>query len=190
MMDLSFTEHSYKKDETTGIEHIQKSVGAITVCLDDKDANHTLFIRFRDEGMDSRYPNYQSVIPPKFNYFMECNRLQLLKSVNRMIQFTCVSGLTALNLSPDKMTISANDSDFGIGANEVLPCQFKSPLLSFPEMKIGLKCSIVASILKRITSERVCFSFIDSTQACIIQPKPQPEVEDLKFLIMPMLTND
>lgn len=190
IMDLAFTEYKYEKDDIKKEEYIQKSVGAITVNVNEKDANHTLFIRFRNEGMDSRYPNYNSVIPIDYYYFLDCDRLQLLKSVGRMMQFACSNGMVVLNISPEKMTISADDHNYEVGANEELPCKFSSPHLKFPELKVGLKGWIVASLLRRMTSERVCMSFVDSTHPCIMQPKPQPDVEDLTFLIMPMLCND
>lgn len=190
MMDLAFTEHTYSHDEDTNKEHFQKSVGAITINVNADDPNHTLFIRFRNEGMDSRYPKYQSVIPSEFYYFLECDRLQLLKSISRLIPFTYSSGMVVFSLSPEKMTISASDHDYEVGANEEFPCQFSSPHLKFPELKIGLKGYMVASLLRRMTSERVSLSFVDVARACIMQPKPQPDVEDLTFLMMPMLVND
>lgn len=190
MMDLVFTEYKYKKDEGTDESHEQKAVGMFTACLDENDANHTLFVRFRDAAMDSRYPNYMSVIPPKFTYFLECDRIALLKSVNRLMHFTNDSGMIVFNLNPDKMTISAECKDFEMGASEELQCEFTAPGISLsfkPELKVGFKACIVASLLKRMTSERVLMSFIDSSRACILEPESQPDVEDLTFLMMPMI---
>ncbi len=189
MMDLSFTEYKYKEDEGTEEIHEQKSVGAFTVCLDENDVNHTLFVRFRDEAMDCRYPNYQSVIPPTFTYFLECDRISLLKSVNRLMHFTSVSGMIVFNLNSQKMTLSAECPDFEMGASEELPCEFTAPHAE-PKLKVGFRGCLVASLLKRLVSESVCMSFRDSASACIMEPKPQPDVEDLTFLMMPMLIND
>jgi DNA polymerase-3 subunit beta len=187
MMDLAFTEYKYEKEVGTEKEHKQKAVGAFTVCLDEKDANHTLFVRFRDAAMDGHYPNYQSVIPPTFTYFLEFDRISLLKSVNRLMHFSNDSGMLVFNFNPNKMTISAECKDFEMGASEELPCELTSPVFEEPELKVGFKGCIIASLLKRMVSERVLMSFRDSIGACIMEPQPQPDVEDLTFLIRPML---
>lgn len=186
MMDLNFTEYKHECNEKQDTIFEQEAVGAFTASLDENDPIHTLFVRFRDEAMDSRYPNYMSVIPPEFKISMECDRVDLLKSVNRLIRFTSPSGMLVFYIKQDKITISAEDKDFEIGASEELPCE----VTSSKELKIGFKGSTVASILKRVTSSRIFMQFIDSSRACVIQPQPQSNVEDLTFLMMPMLIND
>ena len=187
MMDLAFTEYKYQKDDKAKKEYKQYAVGTFVVCLDEKDPNHTLFVRFRDASMDGRYPNYQSVIPPTYTYFLEFNRISLLKSVNRLIHFSNDSGMLVFNFNPNKMTISAECKDFEMGASEELPCELTSPVFEGPELKVGFKGCIIASLLKRMVSERVLMSFRNNIGACIMEPQPQPDVEDLTFLIMPML---
>lgn len=186
VMELNFTEYKYEKDDIKKEEHIQDSVGTFTAYLDEDDIDHTLYVRFRDPAMDSRYPKYQSVIPQNFNYYLELDRIDLLKSINRLIPFTNDSGMLTFYMTPEQLTISAQDKDYEMGASEELPCEFTSG----QNLRMGFKGRNMASLLKRMNTERVYMNIVDSSCACIMQPKPQPDVEDLTFLMMPMLCND
>jgi len=189
MMELRFTEQNYKLIETKSLneERIQKSVATFTVQMDEDDPDHILFVRFRNECMDSRYPNYASVIPEEFNHYMTCDRKKTLKSINRMLQFANLSGMLRFQIEEDKVSITCSDSDSEIGADEQIPCTFTGLL---PKLGIAFRGSTYASILKRITSENVRISYVDSFAPCIFEPEPQPGVENIRFLLMPMYGGD
>lgn len=189
MMELGFTEYRYG-DTGTENEYEQKALGCFTVNLDEEDPYHILFVRFRDYAMDSRYPNYMSVVPTSVNYKMECDRKQLLKSINRVVQFANHRfRMLRFTLVSDKMKLSADDNDFEVGACEEMPCRFKllkGVDLYKGEMRVAFRGDSIASILQRITTEKVVISYVDSSRACIIQPDPQPSVEKVTFILMPM----
>jgi len=80
-------------------------------------------------------------------------------------------------------------------AEEMLPCTCAKtdgtsliPDLNF--MQIGMKGRTMIQTLRALQSEKVVFKLIDSTRAIIIHPVPQPDVEDITMLLMPMLCND
>lgn len=173
MLGLSFTEN--------------KAVGVLSVQMDSDDPSHYLFIRFRDCEMDSRYPNYLSVIPSSFDYFITCDRKQLLKSVNRMLNFVNPMKVIRFSINEEKLSLSCGYKDDEVGANEEIPCSFDGPQPKFSFALNGINC---ASILKRISSNQVRINCVDSNTACIFEPEPQPSVESVKFLLMPMYDNE
>lgn len=185
MLDLAFTEH--KRECRNKDEWYQDAVGNLSVQLDADDPNHYLYIRFNNDAMNSRYPKYLSVIPRSFDYFITCDRKQLLKSINRMLNFVNPTSIIRFSANEEKLHLSCDYFDDEAGANEEIPCSFNGPQ---PNFRIALKGSTCASILKRISSNQVRINCVDSNTACIFEPEPQPSVESFKFLLMPMYDSE
>lgn len=143
--------------------------------------------------VDGRYPAYWSVIPDYRHFEMCLDRLQLIKSVDRLSFFSVSSGLERFSLNADNtVRINAEDADFEYAAEESLPCDIKRT--DGKEygggVSFGMKGVSLSETLKVLPSEKVVFSVIDSTRAIIIQPATQPDTEELTMLLMPMLIND
>ncbi len=167
----------------------QKPVGSFFVELDTEDRLHTLFVRFNDYSMECRYPKYHSVIPDYYNYCVECDRKELLRSVSRMNDFAFRSTLK-FSITPDTLTMSCRNEDYEIGADETIPCtlEIKTPLK--PICDTGFNGNSLVSILKRISTDSVRLCFVDATNAVLIYPEPQPSVEQETFLLMPLFLSN
>lgn len=141
--------------------------------------------------VDSRYPNYNNVIPLDFNYEMSIDRRLLIKSVDRLSLFTSDSGMIVISIEKDKIHLCANYVAFGMGGEESIPCEFKVYATNLESvLRLGANSSNLSSILKAIQSENVIFKFQDASRGFVIMPEPQPDVEEITMLLMPMLLSD
>lgn len=139
--------------------------------------------------IEGRYPNYDSVIPKTFNHDFTINRANLMKSLDRLSQFSGPSGLIRFELSQaiktDTLKMTAEDKDFSLQAVEALPCTYAGNTF-----KIGFQDFRLLRTLRNIISTDVVFNIVDKSRAVIIAPTVQPEAEEITMLIMPMLVND
>lgn len=139
--------------------------------------------------IEGRYPNYESVIPTKFSREFTINRANLIKSLNRLSQFTSNSGLIIFELiqaiKTDTLKMTAEDKDFSMQAVEVLPCTYAGDIF-----KIGFQDFRLLRILKNLASTDIVFNIVDRSRAIIITPTIQPDSEEVTMLLMPMLIND
>ena len=83
------------------------------------------------------------------------------------------------------MTLSAQDIDFSISAQETIPCQFEGESIN-----IGFKAPLLVDILNGISSNEVRLQLADPSRAGIILPLENEENEDMLTLLMPMLINE
>ena len=142
-------------------------------------------ITITGKPIEGRYPNYNSVIPTTFYKEFTANRTTLIKSFERLSQFTSTSGLITLELRYGKLTMTAADKDFELSAKETLPITYTGELF-----KIGFKDHYLLQLLKNIASTDVVFNIVDQSRAVIVSPSIQPENEEITMLMMPMLVND
>ena len=162
------------------------SVGQIKMKLEE-DTEHELTIYFR--GIEGRYPNYNSVIPENYDKNVSVDRIQLIKSVNRAMLFCNDSNMMArFSIYNGKIQINAKDDDFEIGSDENVPCQ--TNCINGLPVTIGLKTNSIMDLIKKVTASRILIKFSDPSRCIIIEPDPQPEVENLTLLCMPMYIND
>lgn len=139
--------------------------------------------------VDGRYPDYTSVIPEHSSYEMLIDRRALTKSLDRLVLFSNESNnLVRLTVSRDKLKLMTEDSDFELEGEETLPCDCN--LATDVTMKIGMKATLLSKTLKTMSTEKVAIHFENSNRAIIINPQPQPDNEELTYLLMPMLCND
>jgi len=136
--------------------------------------------------IQGRYPNYDSVIPTTHTKECQVKRISLIKSIERLMQFTPdSSGLIVVYMENEKMRLETKDCDFAVEANETIPCQYKGD-----KLRIGYKDEGIIKILKNLNAEYVTFYCTDESRASIVQPTIQAENEDALMLIMPMLVSD
>jgi len=141
--------------------------------------------------IEGKYPQYWSVIPLRHDFKMLVERRPLVKSLDRLSLFSSESGLTCLNISQDTLRLNASYADLELAAEEQLPCEFSKIDGGHPSpYKIGLKGSSLSEVLKVLGSDKVMFLLGPASRALIVQPVPQPDVEELTMLLMPMLLND
>ena len=136
--------------------------------------------------VEGRYPNYNSVIPTNNPNKVTLDRLNFLNAVKRVSVFSNPSSnLVKMQLSEDKIIITAQDMDYLTAAEESITCQYPgSP------MSIGFKAPFLVDILNNIPSTEVVLELSDPSRAGIIVPVENEENEEMLTLIMPMMLNE
>jgi len=166
---------------------LPKENGTVEVKFDENNAyitmsNFVMICRF----VEGRYPNYNSVIPQNNPNNVTLDRLALLNALKRVSVFSNpASSLVKLQLSEDKIVVSAQDIDFLTSAEEMIPCQYNGNV-----MNIGFKAVFLIDILNNIPSTDVKLELSDPSRAGIILPAENEENEDMLTLLMPMMLND
>jgi DNA polymerase-3 subunit beta len=161
--------------------------GNIEINFDENNAyismsNYKMVCRF----VEGRYPNYNSVIPQNNSNSVILDRLTLLNALKRVSVFSNPSiGLVKLQLSEEKIVITAQDIDFLTAAEETISCTYEGNV-----MNIGFKAVFLIEILDNIPSSDVRIELSDPSRAGLILPVEQEENEDMLTLLMPMMLND
>jgi DNA polymerase-3 subunit beta len=166
---------------------LPKESGMVELKFDENNAyvlmsNYTMVCRF----VEGRYPNYNSVIPKENPFSVTLDRLSLFNALKRVaVSSNPASGLVKLQLSEEKIVVSAQDIDFSISAYERAKCQYDGE-----DIEIGFKSVFLLEILANLGSEEVVMELADPTRAGLFLPgATDNESEDLLMLLMPMMIN-
>lgn len=161
--------------------------GEVCVSFDDKNIIFEMpTYHMICRQIEGRFPNYNGVIPQNNPYEIILDRHQFISSIKRIIAFANQGTyLVKLSISTGKMTLSAQDIDFSISAQETIPCQFEGEPIN-----IGFKAPLLVDILNGISSNEVRLQLADPSRAGIILPLENEENEDMLTLLMPMLINE
>ncbi len=136
--------------------------------------------------IEGHYPNYRSVIPQGNPNEATLNRQALLSVLRRVMIFSNVnSALVKLTFEMGSLSVSSQDIDFSMSAEEKMLCDFNGT-----PMRIGFKGPFLTDLLNNLQSDEVVFRLSDATRAGIIVPATQPEGEEVLMLLMPMMLND
>lgn len=143
---------------------------------------------------DGIYPKYWSVIPADDRIQAEVivDRKALIKSIDRLIIFANDSSemvKASISGETNTITLTASDKDFELDGEETIPCEYVNKYC-MPSLHIGIKAPNVASLLKQLTTQQVLFRFVDDKCGFLIEPIPQPDVEKVTMLQMPMFLSD
>ena len=161
--------------------------GEVSLIFDENHAviklsKYSMLCRF----VEGRYPNYNSVIPVDNPNKVTLDRLNFLNAVKRVSVFSNPSSnLVKMQLSEDKILITAQDIDYLTAAEEMITCQYAGTAMS-----IGFKADFLADILNNIPSTEVIIELSDPSRAGIIVPVENEVNEEMLTLIMPMMLND
>jgi len=136
--------------------------------------------------VEGNYPNYNSVIPKNNPRKVTIDRVEFYNTLKRVSVFSNqASNLVKLQLKGNQATVSAQDIDFSISANERIKCQYDGD-----EIEIGFKSVFLLEILANISSQDVLIELADPTRAGLFLPaESENKSEDLLMLLMPMMIN-
>ena len=136
--------------------------------------------------VEGNYPNYNSVIPKNNPRKVSVDRVEFYNTLKRVSVFSNqASNLVKLHLTGNQVTVSAQDIDFSISANERLKCLYDGD-----EIEIGFKSVFLLEILANISSQDVMIELADPTRAGLFLPaEAENASEDLLMLLMPMMIN-
>jgi DNA polymerase-3 subunit beta len=161
--------------------------GEVKVSFDDKNIIFEMpTYHMICRQIEGRFPNYNGVIPQNNPHEIILDRHQFISSIKRIIAFANQGTyLIKLSITSGRMTLSAQDIDFSISAQETIPCQFEGESIN-----IGFKAPLLVDILNGISSDEVRLQLADPSRAGIILPFENEENEDMLTLLMPMLINE
>lgn len=166
---------------------LPKEENEVMVEFDDKNAFFTLSnYKLVSRLVEGNYPSYNSVIPTNNPNKLTIDRLELYNALKRVALFSNqASNLIKLELKGNQLTVSAQDIDFSISANERLNCQYEGD-----DMEIGFKSSFLIEILSNLASTDVLVELSDPSRAGILFPaEKENDDEDVLMLLMPMMIN-
>lgn len=136
--------------------------------------------------IEGKYPRYESVIPQDNPNCVTVNRAAMLSTLRRVLIFSnASSSLIKLQLDNSRMTVSCQDIDFSMSAEETLLCDYSAMPLS-----IGFNGAFLLEVLNNMEGEEIVMKIADSSRACVVVPAERTEDEDILMLIMPMLLGD
>lgn len=173
----------------------EKALNLVVKALDGKECELAVsedHVRFKSGNtivitrlINEQYPNYESVIPRENDKVLHVSKDQMLATVRRVSIFSSTTTRQIrLELSPDKLTIRAEDLDMSSEARETVTCDY-----SQDEMEIGFNAKYLADVLNNVDGNDVRFEFSSPNRAGIVKPSELNENEEVLMLVMPVMLN-
>ena len=140
--------------------------------------NYSLNCRF----IKGNFPDYNRVIPQNNPYTLTVDRVNFLNAVRRVGVFVDPAhGLVKFKITPDKLTLKAQDNNFCTNAVESLPCDFTGS-----EMVIGFSSAFLIEIINTLSTSEIQLRLSDPARPGVFVPTENPENTELLMLLMPM----
>jgi DNA polymerase-3 subunit beta len=149
------------------------------------------FFTFDDTSLvcrliDSRYPDYNAVIPVDNPNLLTLPRTDLQSSLKRIaIYANKTTNQVILNITNDSLTISAQDLDFSNEATEQLNCTYEGEPIT-----IGFNAKFLVEMLGVLESDEIKMELSTPTRAGILLPAEETEGEEILMLVMPVMLSN
>ncbi len=166
---------------------LPKESGEIKVEFDSKNVLFTLKnYKVVCRLIEGNYPNYNAVIPAANPNKVIVDRLELLNGIRRVaVCSNQATNLIKLEISAGKITLTAQDLDFSVSANESLSCNYEGS-----DIAIGFKSTFLVEILAHTETPSVLVELADSTRAGVFKPiYDDKQPSEVLMLLMPMMIN-
>lgn len=164
-----------------------KEEDAIRVSFDSKNArfdlkSHTLVCRL----IEGNYPNYNAVIPAANPNKLLVDRIELMNGIKRVaVCSNPTTNLIRMDIADNRITLTAQDIDFSMSANETIACSYDGQPIS-----IGFKSTFLVEILSNVDTPTVLIELADSTRAGVFKPVyDDKQSSSTLMLLMPMMIN-
>ncbi len=164
-----------------------KEDGEIKMSFDKNNAmftleHSTLICRL----IEGNYPNYNAVIPTANPNKMLIDRIELVNGIKRVaVCANPTTNLIRMDIADNKVTLTAQDLDFYVSANESLSCSYEGTTIT-----IGFKSTFLVEILSNIETPTVLVELADSSRAGVFKPVyDDKQASSTLMLLMPMMIN-
>ena len=164
-----------------------KEDGDIQMSFDKNNAkfclkNSTLVCRL----IEGNYPNYNAVIPTANPNKMLIDRIELVNGIKRVaVCANPTTNLIRMDIADNKGTLTAQDLNFYVSANESLSCSYDGEPIT-----IGFKSTFLVEILSNIETPTVLVELADSTRAGVFKPVYGDKPSGLTLMLLrPMMIN-
>jgi DNA polymerase-3 subunit beta len=136
--------------------------------------------------IDSRYPDYNAVIPTDNPNVLLVNRGDFQSSLKRIaIYANKTTNQVVLNIGEGSLTVSAQDLDFSNEAMEQMACSYEGdPIV------IGFNAKFLVEMLGVMEGEEIRLELSTPTRAGILVPEDSPEGEEILMLVMPVMLSN
>ena len=119
--------------------------------------SHTLVCRL----IEGNYPNYNAVIPSNNPNKVLVDRIELVNGIKRVaVCSNPTTNLIRMDIADNRITLTAQDIDFSVSANETISCSYDGQPIS-----IGFKSTFLVEILSNMDTPTVVVELADSTRA-------------------------
>ena len=136
--------------------------------------------------MESRYPNYNAVIPKNNPFYVVFDKKEMLDILRRVSLFSSnASNLVEIKKNGIFLTVSASDEDFAVsGEDQVCIADAQCE----DNFHIGLNSTYFQKCINPIPSDTIRMQLLDPTRAVVLTAdEPAPKV---LTMCMPMLLNN
>ena len=164
-----------------------KEENAVKVAFDKKNvvfnlSGSTLVCRL----IEGVYPNYNAVIPAANPNKLLVDRIELVNGIKRVaVCSNPTTNLIRMDIADNKITLTAQDIDFSMSANETISCSYDGQ-----PMSIGFKSTFLVEILSNVDTPTVLIELADSTRAGVFKPVyDDKQTSTTLMLLMPMMIN-
>jgi len=128
--------------------------------------------------LDTKFPDYQAVIPHEGEIFIYVDRIGLLEAMRKMVILSNEHyRAVKVSLENNAMSLTSTNPDLG-DANETMEVEYNSN-----RIEVGFNARYFIDVLQTMESERVSLGFIDSSKPCILRGEAD---KGFLGLIMPM----
>lgn len=136
--------------------------------------------------IEGSYPNYNAVIPTNNPNKVLVDRIELLNGIKRVaICSNPTTNLIRMDISQNRINLTAQDIDFSLSANETISCSYDGAPIT-----IGFKSTFLVEILSNIDTPTIVVELADSTRAGVFKPVyDDKQPSETLMLIMPMMIN-
>lgn len=136
--------------------------------------------------IEGNYPNYNAVIPTANPNKVLVDRVEFLNGIKRVaVCSNPTTNLIRMDISDNKVNLTAQDIDFSVSANETISCSYEGQ-----NVTIGFKSTFLVEILSNIDTPTVVVELADSTRAGVFKPVyDDKQSSESLMLLMPMLIN-
>ena len=166
---------------------LAKEEDAVEVTFDAKNVtfqlkNFKLVCRL----IEGNYPNYNAVIPAANPNKVLVDRVEFLNGIKRVaVCSNPTTNLIRMDISDNKVNLTAQDIDFSVSANETISCSYEGQ-----NVTIGFKSTFLVEILSNIDTPTVVVELADSTRAGVFKPVyDDKQSSESLMLLMPMMIN-
>lgn len=184
-------------DTVKVLRHITPRTGFITIVYSEWEENSskTPVCRMTFNGdtelwftpIEGRYPNYDSVIPKSYKWKFKIQRTHFVRTLDRLDLFCPKINIINLRSYKDKITLSAQDHDFGIQASESLPAEHETNNFN---IQFGIQIANMQAILNSLKGADLYIQGEKEASAMTITPGSTTEGEEITIIFMPCLYNE
>jgi DNA polymerase III subunit beta len=138
--------------------------------------NRTLISRV----IESKFPNYQAVIPKDNPHMLHISREELSNAIRRVsLLSTERSKGIKFYLEKNRMRLFSSNPEIG-EARDRLDVDYKGG-----DIEIGFNSQYLLDFLMTVTAEKVLFEIKDENSAVLLKPEKEEDIKNL-YVLMPM----